>query len=69
MSRKTRELEARVVELEKKPGNIDKNIEYIRDRIRTAVQIEIDSAWQDYMERLESHNCTWTNQGSHDICK
>lgn len=53
MSRKTRELEARVVELEKKLGNIDKNIEYISDRIRTAVQIEIDSAWQDYMERLD----------------
>lgn len=52
MSRKTRELEARIVELEKKLGNTDKNIEYIRDRIGTAVQIEIDSAWQDYMERL-----------------
>lgn len=53
MSRKTRELEARVVELEKKLGNIDKNIEYIRDRIRTAVQIELDEAWQTSMEKLK----------------
>lgn len=61
MSRKTRELEARVVELEKKLGNIDKNIEYISDRIRTAVQIEIDSAWQDYMERLDGSDQKDTN--------
>lgn len=53
MSRKTRELEARVVELEKKLGNIDKNLEYIRDRIRTAVQIELDEAWQTSMEKLK----------------
>lgn len=53
MSRKTRELEARVVELEKKLGNIDKNIEYIRDHIRTAVQIELDEAWQTSMEKLK----------------
>lgn len=53
MSKKTRELEARVVELEKKLGNIDKNIEYIRDRIRTAVQIELDEAWQTSMEKLK----------------
>lgn len=53
MSRKTRELETRVVELEKKLGNIDKNIEYIRDRIRTAVQIELDEAWQTSMEILK----------------
>lgn len=53
MSRKTRELEARIVELEKKLGAIDKNIEYIRDRIRTAVQIELDEAWQTSMEKLK----------------
>jgi len=53
VSKKTRELEARVVELEKKLGNIDKNIEYIRDRIRTAVQIELDEAWQTSMEKLK----------------
>ena len=61
MSRKTRELEARVVELEKKLGNIDKNIEYISDHIRTAVRIEIDSAWQDYMERLDGSDQKDTN--------
>ena len=53
MSRKTRELEARIVELEKKLGAIDKNIEYIRDRIGTAVQIELDEAWQTSMEKLK----------------
>ena len=53
MSRKTRELEARVVELEKKLGNINKNMEYIRNKIHTAVQIELDEAWQTSMEKLK----------------
>ena len=53
MSRKKRELEARVVELEKKLGNINRNMEYIRNRIHTAVQIEIDEAWQSSMEKLK----------------
>lgn len=53
MSRKTRELEARVVELEKKLGNINRNIEYISNNIRTAVQIELDEAWQSSMEKLK----------------
>lgn len=52
MSRKTRELEARVVELEKKLGNINRNMEYISNRIHTAVQIELDEAWQTSMEKL-----------------
>lgn len=53
MSRKTRELEARVVKLEKKLGNIDRNMEYIRNKIHTAVQIELDEAWQASMEKLK----------------
>lgn len=53
MSRKTRELEARVVELEKKLGNINRNMEYISNKIRTAVQIELDEAWQVSMEKLK----------------
>lgn len=53
MSRKTRELEARVVELEKKLGNIDRNMEYISNKIHTAVQIELDEAWQTSMEKLK----------------
>ena len=53
MSKKTRELEARVVELEKKLGNIDRNMEYIRNKIYTAVQIELDEAWQISMEKLK----------------
>lgn len=53
MSRKTRELEARVVELEKKLGNINRNMEYIRNKIHTAVQIELDEAWQVSMEKLK----------------
>lgn len=53
MSRKTRELEARVVELEKKLGNINRNMEYISNKIHTAVQIELDEAWQNSMEKLK----------------
>lgn len=53
MSRKTRELEARVVELEKKLGNINRNMEYISNKIYTAVQIELDEAWQNSMEKLK----------------
>ncbi len=53
MSRKTRELEARIVELEKKLGNINRNMEYISNRIYTAVQIELDEAWQTSMEKLK----------------
>lgn len=56
MSRKTRELEARVVELEKKLRNIDKNLEYISNRIHTAVQIELDEAWQISMEKLKNNS-------------
>lgn len=52
MSRKTRELEARVVELETELGNINRNMEYIRNKIHTAVQIELDEAWQKSMEQL-----------------
>lgn len=53
MSRKTRELEARVVELEKKLGDINRNMEYISNKIYTAVQIELDEAWQISMEKLK----------------
>ena len=52
MSKKTRELEARVVELEKKLGNIDRNMEYIRNRIHTAVQIELDEAWKNLIKQF-----------------
>ena len=52
MSRKTRELEARIVELEKELGNINRNMEYISKKIHTAVQIELDEAWQTSMEQL-----------------
>ena len=53
MSRKTRELEARVVELEKKLGNINRNMEYISNKIHTAVQIELDESWKASMEKLK----------------
>lgn len=53
MSRKTRELEGRIVELEKKLGNINRNMEYISNKIHTAVQIELDEAWQISMEKTE----------------
>lgn len=53
MSRKTRELEARVVELENELGNINRNMEYISNKIRTAIQIELDEAWQISMEKLK----------------
>lgn len=53
MSRKTRELEARVAELESKLGNINRNMEYISNKIHTAVQIELDEAWQISMEKLK----------------
>lgn len=52
MSRKTRELEARIVELEKELGNINRNMEYISNKIYTAVQIELDKAWRDCIKRL-----------------
>lgn len=52
MSRKTRELEARVIELEKKLGNINRNMEYISNKIYTLAQIELDEAWQISMEKL-----------------
>lgn len=55
MSRKTRELEARVAELENKLDNINRNMEYIRNKIQTAVQIELDEAWQTSMERKEEN--------------
>lgn len=51
MSRKTRELEARIVELEKQLGNINRNMEYISNKIYTAVQIELDEAWNKSMEK------------------
>lgn len=53
MSRKTRELEARVIELEKKLDNINRNIKYISDKIYTAVKIELDEAWQISMEKMK----------------
>jgi hypothetical protein len=53
MSRKTRELEARVAELERKLDNINRNMEYISKRIYTAAQIELDEAWQISMEKLK----------------
>ena len=53
MSRKIRELEARVIELEKELGNINRNMEYISNKIHTAVQIELDEAWQSSMEKLK----------------
>lgn len=53
MSRKTRELEARVVELEKKLSDTNKNMDYIAYKIRKAVQIELDEAWQISMENLK----------------
>lgn len=53
MSRKTRELESRVVELEKKLDNTNRNMEYIAYKIRKAVQIELDEAWQISMENLK----------------
>lgn len=53
MSRKTRELEARVVELEKKLSDTNRNMEYIAYKIRKAVQIELDEAWQISMENLK----------------
>ncbi len=52
MSRKTRELEARIVELEKELENVDRNMEYISNRIHTAVQIEIDDAFQNCMSGM-----------------
>lgn len=55
MNRKTRELEARVVELEKKLSNINRNLEYISNKIYTAVQIELDEAWQNSMEKLKNN--------------
>ena len=48
-----RKLEARVAELEKKLGNIDKNMAYIRDNIETAVKIELDNAWYSTMENYK----------------
>lgn len=56
MSRKTRELEARVVELEKELGNINRNMEYISNKIHTAVQIELDEAWKVSMEKLKNNS-------------
>jgi hypothetical protein len=53
MSRKTRELEARVVELEQKLSDINRNMEYIASKIHKAVQIELDEAWQTSMENLK----------------
>ena len=53
MSRKIRELEARVAELEQKLGGINRNMEYIASKIHTAVQIELDEAWQNSMENLK----------------
>ena len=53
MNRKIRELEARVVELEEKLDNINRNMEYISNKIHTAVQIELDEAWQISMEKLK----------------
>lgn len=63
MSRKTRELEVRIVELEKQLGNINRNMEYISNKIHTAVQIEMDEAWnksiEKYMKDLENYNHVW----------
>lgn len=63
MSRKTRELEARIVELEKQLGNINKNMEYISNKIHTAVQIEMDEVWnksiENYLKDLEKYNPVW----------
>lgn len=53
MIRKTRELEVRVAELEQKLGDINRNMEYIASKIHTAVQIELDEAWQNSMENLK----------------
>lgn len=53
MSRKTRELEARVVKLEQKISDINRNMEYIASKINKAVQIELDEAWQFSMENLK----------------
>lgn len=53
MSRKTRELEARVVELEKKLDDINRNMEYVACKIHKAVQIELDEAWQTSMKKLK----------------
>lgn len=53
MSRKTRELEARVAELEKKLSDTNRNMEYIAYKIRKAVQIELDEAWQTSMEKMK----------------
>lgn len=53
MSRKTRELEARVVKLEQKLSDINRNMEYIASKINKAVQIELDEAWQISMENLK----------------
>lgn len=52
-NKKTRELEARVAELEQKLGDINRNMEYIASRIHKAVQIELDEAWQNSMENLK----------------
>lgn len=63
MSRKTRDLETRIVELEKQLGNINRNMEYISNKIHTAVQIEMDEVWNKSMERylndLENYNHVW----------
>jgi hypothetical protein len=53
MSRKTRELEARVVELEQKLSDINRNMEYIASKIHKAVQIELDEAWCASMKNLK----------------
>ena len=52
-NKKTRELEARVVELEKKLSDTNRNMEYIAYKIRKAVQIELDEAWNNSMENLK----------------
>ena len=47
------EFDDRLGKLEKTLKNIDKNMAYIRDRIKTAVQIEIDDAWNNFMQGFE----------------
>lgn len=47
------ELVDHVNELEKKLGNINRNMEYVSNKIHTAVQIEIDDAFQNCMSGMK----------------
>ena len=53
LEKQAEEFDERIGELEKTLKNIDKNMTYIRNRIKTAVQIEIDDAWNNFMQGFE----------------